>query len=167
LAPCPHDTKPSRQQPRFATTANLACLRARLRFEEGHSAEAIDDIISAMTLGRRVSLNGINSMVLTSYAIEHRMSEVLALDLPRLDVRMIKALKKRLDALPPGGSPATALKVEEQFALDWLVGKNSVHFCVVGSSRVADRARHLTYRRAGRDSRQVFAHGRIVHQRLN
>jgi hypothetical protein len=103
--------------------ANLACLRARLRFEEGQSAEAIDDVIAAMTLGRHVSLGGINSLVLTSYAIEHRMSEVLALYLPKLDARMIKAVQRRLDALPPGGSPVTALKYEEQFALDWLVGK--------------------------------------------
>jgi hypothetical protein len=109
--------------PAARLTANLACLRARMRFEEGRSADAIDDVVAAMTLGRRVSLDGINSMVLTSYAIEHRMSEVLALYVPKLDAKMIKALKKRLDALPPGGSPATALKFEEQFALDWLVSK--------------------------------------------
>jgi hypothetical protein len=104
-------------------TANLACLRARLRFEEGHSAEAIDDVIAGMTLGRHVSLGGINSMVLTSYAVEHRMSEVLALYLPKLDAAMLRALKKRLDALPPGEGLADALKFEEHFALDWLVGK--------------------------------------------
>jgi hypothetical protein len=104
-------------------TANLACLRARIRFEDGHTAEALDDILAGMILGRRVSLGGINSMVLTSYAIEHRMSEALALYLPRLDPKMLKSVQKRLKALPPGGSPATALKFEEQFALDWLVGK--------------------------------------------
>lgn len=104
-------------------TANLACLRARLRFEEGQSAEAIDDILAAMTLGRRVSQGGINSMVLTSYAIEHRMAEVLALCLPKLDAKRIGGLKKRLDALPPAESLATALKFEEKFALDWLVEK--------------------------------------------
>jgi hypothetical protein len=104
-------------------TVNLACLRARIRFEEGQNAEAIDDILAAMTLGRRVSQDGINITVLTSYAIEHRLSEVLALYLPRLDAKMIQAVKKRLDALPPAESPATALKFEEYFALDWLVSK--------------------------------------------
>jgi hypothetical protein len=104
-------------------TANLACLRARIRFEEGRIAEAIDDVIAGMALGRRVSLGGIYSTVLTSYAIEHRMSEVLAAYLPKLDAKTIKALKKRLDALPPAESLAPALKVEEHFALDWLVGK--------------------------------------------
>jgi hypothetical protein len=104
-------------------TANLACLRARLRFEEGKNAEAIDDVVAAMTLGRRVSLDGINSMVLTSYAIEHRMGEVLALYLPRLDAKRIRDLKKRLDALPAGESLAAALNFEEKFALDWVVRK--------------------------------------------
>jgi hypothetical protein len=104
-------------------TANLACLRARVRFEGGQTAEALDDIFAGMTLGRRVSLGGINTLVLTSYAIEHRMGEALALYLPKLDTKMLKAVRKRLDALPPGESLATALKFEEQFALDWLVGK--------------------------------------------
>jgi hypothetical protein len=109
--------------PAARLTANLACLRARLRFEEGRHAEALDDVIAGMTLGRRVSRSGIYSMVLTSYAIEHRMGEVLALYLPRLDANMLRAVRKRLDALPPAESPATALRVEEHFALDWLVGK--------------------------------------------
>ncbi len=109
--------------PAARLTANLACLRARLRFEDGHNAEAIDDIVAVMTLGRRVSLEGINVLLLTSYAIEHRMSEGLALYLPRLDAWTIKVLSQRLDALPKGETPAIALKFEEQFALDWLVGK--------------------------------------------
>jgi hypothetical protein len=104
-------------------TANLACLRARLRFEEGKSAEAIDDAVALMTLGRHVSRGGINSLVLTSYALEHRAAEVLALYLPKLDARTIRDLKKRLDALPQAESLAAALQIEEKFALDWLVGK--------------------------------------------
>jgi hypothetical protein len=104
-------------------TANLACLRARMRFEDGQNAEAVDDILAAMILGRRVSQDGVNVAVLTSYAIEHRMSEVLALYLPRLDAKTLMAVKKRLEALPPVESVATALKFEEYFALDWLVGK--------------------------------------------
>jgi hypothetical protein len=104
-------------------TTNLACLRARLRFEEGQTAAAIDDIVAAMTLGRRVSLGGINSAVLTSYAIEHHMGELLGLYLPKLDAPTLKAVQTRLEALPPAESLAAALKVEEHFALDWLVAR--------------------------------------------
>jgi hypothetical protein len=104
-------------------TANLACLRARIRFEEGQPAAAAQDVIATLTLGRRISLGGINSQVLTSYAIEHRMNEVLARYLTKLDAQTLKAVRQRLEALPAAESLAAALKVEERFALDWLVGK--------------------------------------------
>jgi hypothetical protein len=103
--------------------ANLAFLRARLRFDEGHNADAIDDIVAAMTLARHSSRDTINIMLLVGYAIEHRAIEALAQSLPRLDAATIRALKKRLDALPPSTTAAAALKVEEQFALEWFVRK--------------------------------------------
>jgi hypothetical protein len=101
--------------------SSLACLRARLRFKEGKSAEALSDIVAAMTLARHVSRDGPFFMVLHGYAIEHRMIETLALHLPKLDAKRIKDLKRRLDALPLGGRPATGMKFEEEFALDWFV----------------------------------------------
>jgi hypothetical protein len=103
--------------------ANLACLRARLRFKDGHTASAIDDIVAALTLGRHVSLNGVYVMLLAGYAIEHWASEALALWLPKLDAKAIKALTKRLDTLPQSATAATALKFEEQFALEWFIRK--------------------------------------------
>jgi hypothetical protein len=101
--------------------SSLLCLRARLRFEEGRNAEAIDDILTGMTLGRHISQNGTLIVLYVGYAIEHRLSEALALNLPKLDAAMAKGLKTRLDALPPGGSSAQALRLEEKFGLDWFV----------------------------------------------
>jgi len=103
--------------------SSLACLRARVRFEEGKSADAIDDLVAALTLGRHTSQNAVLIMTLAGYAIEHRVSETLALYLPKLNARMIKDLKTRLDALPPGGTPATGMRYEERFWLDWFVRK--------------------------------------------
>ena len=88
------------------TLATLACLRARIRFEDGHDADAIDDIVDAMTLGRHVSMDGSLITVLLDYGIEYRAGETLALYLPKLDPEMIKGLKTRLAALPPAGTPA-------------------------------------------------------------
>jgi hypothetical protein len=101
----------------------LACLRARLRFEEGHHAEAVDDLVAALTLGRHVSAHGLNIMLLIGHGIERRVSETLAPYLPLLSAPALSDLKARLDALPPGGTPATALTLEEQFDVDWLVRK--------------------------------------------
>jgi hypothetical protein len=100
---------------------NLACLSARMRFEAGQSDKAIDDIVAGMTLGRRCSLTGTNIMLLCGYAIEQRMIEVLALQLPKLDAKLIPDLKNRLAALPPGMTMAGATESEEKSFLDWFV----------------------------------------------
>ncbi|HEV3259691.1 MAG TPA: hypothetical protein VG013_22680 [Gemmataceae bacterium] len=101
--------------------SSLACLRARMRFEEGHSAEAVDDIVAALTLGRHTSRDAVLIMTLAGYAIERPLSETLARYLPKLNDEMLKDLKRRLEALPPGGTPATGMRYEEKFWLDWFV----------------------------------------------
>jgi RNA polymerase sigma factor (sigma-70 family) len=103
--------------------SSLACLRARLRFEEGKSADAIEDLVAALTLGRHVSRDGTLDSIRAGHAIEQRMGETLARYLPGLDARTIKALKKRLDALPPGGSVVTATLRMEENLLNWIVGE--------------------------------------------
>jgi hypothetical protein len=103
--------------------SSLACLRARLRFAEGQSAAAVDDLIAALALGRHASRDGSLIMVLVGYAIEHQVGEALALNLPKLKTRAIKDLKKRLDALPPGGTPALAMRDAEIATLDWFIRK--------------------------------------------
>jgi hypothetical protein len=103
--------------------SSLACLRARLRFEGGRNAPAIEDILAAMTLGRHASLDGSLPSILTGYAIERRLSETLARHLPQLDPRTIKDLRKRLGALPVGGGLATAVRQEQLLETGWFVGK--------------------------------------------
>ena len=108
---------PHAQPSRVMTS--LACLRARLRFSEGRKAEAIDDVIDAMTLGRNISLDGSLIAVLVGYSIEHRMIETLAVELPKLDASTIQGVKKRFDALPPFGTVAQALITCEKATLEW------------------------------------------------
>ena len=103
--------------------SSLACLRARLRFEEGRGVEAIDDLVAAMTLGRQISMDGSLIGVLVRYNIEARTTDALALHLPKLDPGTTKDLKKRLDALPPGGSPAAGLRACEEKTLEWFIHK--------------------------------------------
>jgi hypothetical protein len=103
--------------------SSLACLRARMRFEEGRRAEALDDIIAATRMGRQVSRDGSLIGVLVGYSIEARMIDALALYLPKLDPGTIQDLKARLDALPEGGDPATGLLACEEKTLDWFIHK--------------------------------------------
>jgi hypothetical protein len=109
------------QGPAARELCSLACLRARMRFEEGKRAEALGDIIAALTMGRHMSLTGTNIMLLLGYAVEHLAGETLARHLPGLDPAMIRELKKRLDALPQGLNTAAAMETEESFFLDWFV----------------------------------------------
>jgi RNA polymerase sigma factor (sigma-70 family) len=101
----------------------LACLRARLRFEEGKNAEAVDDIVSALALARHVSQDGTLDSLRAGYEIERRMGEALALHLPQLDAEIVGGLKTRLDSLPPGGRPAAATVRMGENLLNWIVGE--------------------------------------------
>jgi len=102
---------------------SLARLRARMRFEAGQNAEAIEDLVAAITLGRHVSQGGGFIMLLVGYHIEYRVSETLARYLPQLDAKAIKDVKTRLDGLPPFGSQSTALLTCEKETLDWFIRK--------------------------------------------
>jgi RNA polymerase sigma factor (sigma-70 family) len=101
----------------------LACLRARLRFEEGQHSEAVEDVVAALALARHVSRDGTLDSLRAAAQIEQRMSETLALYLPRLNAATVKDVKTRLDALPPGGSVATATLRMEEAMLSWIVGE--------------------------------------------
>src|SRR5262249_6432834 len=97
--------------------------RARLRFEEGKSADAVGDLIAALAMSRQVSLDGSLLGVLVGYANEARVNETLARYLLRLDAGVVRELRKRLDALPAGNLPATALRTCEENTLDWFIHK--------------------------------------------
>ncbi|HZU36622.1 MAG TPA: hypothetical protein VFA18_11965 [Gemmataceae bacterium] len=103
--------------------SSLACLRARLRFEQGQSAKAVDDLVADITLARHASLDGSLIAVLVGYATEARATELLARYLPKLDAEAAKSLKTRLAALPAGATPAQAMKFEENAADVWLIHK--------------------------------------------
>ncbi len=103
------------------TLGNFACLRARLRFEQGKSAEAVDDAVAALTLGRHVSRDATLIGVLIGAAVEHVTIEALAAHLPKLAPAAREKLAARLGALPASGTVADALKLEERGLLDWFI----------------------------------------------
>jgi hypothetical protein len=99
----------------------IACLRARERFEAGRPTAAIDDILATLTLGRHLAQESINIMLLMDWGIERSAGDTLTRYLPRLSAEQIKHLQRRLAGLPPAGTAATAIKIEEKCAVDWLV----------------------------------------------
>jgi hypothetical protein len=103
--------------------STLACVRARIRFEEAKNAEAIADLVAASAMGRQVSLDGSLIGVLVGYSIEARIGELLALQLPRLNATTIQDLRKRLAALPAGARPSVALRQCEEKTVGWFIRK--------------------------------------------
>ena len=104
------------------TLAGLACLRARLRFAEGDKDGAVDDAADAITLGRHISTDGTIIAVLVGVAIDAQATDALAAHLPDLDKAALKKLAARLEALPPGGTMAEAMRSAELHGgLDWFV----------------------------------------------
>lgn len=101
--------------------SSLAFVRARMRFEEDRTGDAIDDIVDALTLGRHTSRDGSLITVLVGYSIEQRGGQVVARYLPKLSPEAIKDLRSRMAALPRFGSPATALLTCELETVDWLI----------------------------------------------
>ncbi len=110
------------------TMVNLACLRARIRFEEGHNADAVEDLVDAMILGRQISMDTSSIAVLVNFGVEFRTSETLARYLPKLNAEMVKTLKTRLGTLPPFATAAMGVvPFEEQSCLDWFIRKAKEH----------------------------------------
>ena len=100
---------------------SLARLRGRMRLEAGQTKDGINDFLAAMTLARHVSHNGGFIAILVGYHLEYRLSDSLAVYLPKLDVKTIKDLQTRLEALPPFGSHVTSLLTCERTTLDCFV----------------------------------------------
>jgi hypothetical protein len=105
------------------TLGYLACLRARMRFEEGRNKEAIDDLVATMTLGRHASLDGGFIGVLVGYQVERSAIETLAVYLPKLDAGTIKGLRARLVALPPFEIQTAAMLSCEKVTVEWFIRK--------------------------------------------
>jgi hypothetical protein len=101
----------------------IACLRARQRFEADSSAAALDDVFAALTLSRHMGADGLLVSVLLGIGLENTAADVLATYLPKLDAAELKALPARLDKLPPGGTVAAGILLEEKVFLQGFINQ--------------------------------------------
>jgi hypothetical protein len=77
----------------------LACLQARIALEDNRPADALDDLLAAMTMSRHVA-DPIMICQLVDCADELHLSDAIALLLPKLDPSTTKHLAERLEGLP-------------------------------------------------------------------
>jgi len=91
----------------------ISGLRARLRFRNGDTPGAIDDVLAAMTAARHLSVDGSLASVLFAYKLERAMSEILIQHLPRLSSTQLHDLLNGLERLPKGYDLGLAFDAEK------------------------------------------------------
>jgi len=98
--------------------ARLACARARLNFQQGRPAAAIDDLADVMTLGRHLATDGLLVSVLVDYAVERLAVETAARHLGDLQPAQLQEFAARLDRLPPATTMHRAMEIEKECLLE-------------------------------------------------
>jgi hypothetical protein len=102
------------------TLALFACLRARIALADGQAENAVDNLLAALALGRRVA-DPIMIALLVDYAVEQNAIDALALVLPQLDGPALRRLAERLDALPPAATLDQTIVTERDYFGGWTI----------------------------------------------
>jgi hypothetical protein len=102
------------------TLSLLACLKARIALLDGHPAEAVDDLLATLTMGRQCA-DPIMICVLVDQNIEHQAIDALALLLPKLDPATVKRISDYLAKLPPAATMEQTLITERDYFIGWAI----------------------------------------------
>lgn len=114
----------------------VATIRARLRFRDGNTPGAIDDLLAAMAAARHLSLDGSIASVLFANKLEITTAEVLAQNLSRFSPTQLNKLLTSLDTLPSGSDFRTALEAEK-------LNRDDLLTVVQGAQNTKELSKHL------------------------
>ena len=99
----------------------LACLRVRVRFEQGKDKEAVEDLAAVMTLARHAGSDGLLISLLVQIAIESSAVEQAASYLPKMDPPARVLLAERIARLPQSKTMADGMRMEKEALLEWVI----------------------------------------------
>jgi len=114
-------------------------LRARLRFRDGDTPGAIDDVLAAIAAARHLSVDGSIASVLFAHKLENAIAAVLAQNLHGFSPAQLNELSSKLGALPKGFSLGTALESEK-------LGRNDLLTAAQGAKDRDDLVERLVKR---------------------
>jgi len=103
--------------------AQAARLRAMCDLQQGRPADARDDLLAALALGRNSSRDGTLIGALVQVAIENIVCATVAENFHQLSSETLKQLADGLDAMPARGTMAACMTTEKRLFHDWLVSK--------------------------------------------
>lgn len=127
VAPCDwnlnYDDGPGMLLPHLQRARELgraALLRARLRFAENASNEAVADAVAVMKMARDCGGSPLLVSLLVDIAIEEMATDVVAANLPRLSPEQLDGLTATLGKLPAPTAMVDCMRLEGQIFCDWL-----------------------------------------------
>ena len=100
-----------------------ARFRVMWELQHGQQAEARDDLLAAMALGRNLSRDGTLISCLVQIAMEAIACSTVAEDFGRFSPEALQQLTDGMDALPARGSVAQSMTTEKACFHDWLERK--------------------------------------------
>src|SRR6266849_4320626 len=95
----------------------LVCLRASYSFQQNNSSAAIDDLATAIKIGRHIGRRGPWMATILQFSIENLAIDVAAAHLPQQNEKALKALAVRLQTLPKSSTLNEAMQGEKEFLL--------------------------------------------------
>jgi hypothetical protein len=103
--------------------AQAGRLRAMWALQQGRQADARDDLLASLALGRNSSRDGTLIGALVQIAIEHIVCSAIAENYFQLTPDTLKELNAGIASAPARGTMATCIPLEKKFFLDWFVEK--------------------------------------------
>jgi hypothetical protein len=101
--------------------ARRAALRARASFEQGKTAEGLEDVLASFALARHVGSDGVMISLLVQFSIEAIAQEAIAPYLLKLDAKGLQQLTAGLDQLPEGGDLRKTYQMEKKHMVGWII----------------------------------------------
>lgn len=121
------------------TLAKAALLRARLRFADGKTDDAIADVLAVLKLARDCGRSPVLVSLLVDAAIEKSAADVLAANLGRLSPAQLDGLAAALAGLPATPTMENCLRHEGHMFGDWLAGIIEAEAAKVDDPRAGGR----------------------------
>jgi hypothetical protein len=106
---------------RAKAVAVAATTRVRWELQHGHQAEARDDLLATLALGRNVSRDGMFISTLVQIAIEAITCNIVAENFGQFSPETLKQLRDGFDAAPARGTVAGCMRSQKAVFRDWLV----------------------------------------------
>jgi len=108
---------------RAKAVTQTARLRARWDLQQGRPADACEDLVAALRLGRNLSRDGTVISVLVQIAIEAIVCSAVAENFGQFPPETLQRLVKGFDSGPARGTVAASIASERSLFADWAVRK--------------------------------------------